>query len=156
MNRLNGLEKIMKKIEKNDDKTVKILNKQKKELLKALEENEKLIQQRLGKSAPTEIKLDLELERLTKRLSVIKDELDKIRAKKQDEVMPLHVRSMDLQERLRNLDTQLNSMSNSSNSNLSRSTFDLNFLSEKKGNDLDAEFSANPPYNPDYPPPYPE
>ncbi|QQP37815.1 Uncharacterized protein FKW44_018213, partial [Caligus rogercresseyi] len=116
----------------------------KKELLKALEENEKLIQQRLGKSAPTEIKLDLELERLTKRLSVIKDELDKIRAKKQDEVMPLHVRSMDLQERLRNLDTQLNSI-----------TFDLNFLSEKKGNDLDAEFSANPPYNPDYPPPYP-
>ncbi|CAB4059942.1 unnamed protein product [Lepeophtheirus salmonis] len=89
MNRLSGLEKRMRKIEKNEDKAVKILNKQKKELLKAIDENEKIIQQKLAKTAPAEIKLELELEKLNKRVDVVKEELEKIRSKKQDEVMPL-------------------------------------------------------------------
>ncbi|XP_040581919.1 uncharacterized protein [Lepeophtheirus salmonis] len=154
MNRLSGLEKRMRKIEKNEDKAVKILNKQKKELLKAIDENEKIIQQKLAKTAPAEIKLELELEKLNKRVDVVKEELEKIRSKKQDEVMPLHIRSCDLQDKLRSLDNQLNNMSTSS---YSKSQLDLNILTDKTGDiNLESSYPPSPPYNPDYPPPYPE
>ena len=63
---MNNLEKRLKKISRSEEKAGKILNKQRKDLIKAIEENEKLIDQRLSKGTPSEVKLDQEIEKLTK------------------------------------------------------------------------------------------
>lgn len=63
---MSNLEKRLRKIEKSEDKAIKILNKRKKDLLKAIEENDKLIEQRLNKGTPAELKIEQEIEKLTK------------------------------------------------------------------------------------------
>ena len=49
------------------------------DLCKALDENEKLIEKRLGKQTPGEIKVTQEIDKLTKRLNQLNSELDKVR-----------------------------------------------------------------------------
>jgi low affinity Fe/Cu permease len=59
------IDKRLRKIEKGEEKALKILSKQRKELLRALEENEKMIGQRLNKGTPAELKVEAEIEKLT-------------------------------------------------------------------------------------------
>ena len=62
----DNIDKQIRKIEKSEEKAVKILNKQHRDLSKALEDNEKLIEQKLEKGTPTELKLEAEIEKLEK------------------------------------------------------------------------------------------
>ena len=60
----DGVEKRLKKIEKSEDKAIKSLTKRRKDLSKAIEENDKLIDTRLNKGTPAEIKLENEIAKL--------------------------------------------------------------------------------------------
>lgn len=66
MSRRDNIEKRIRKIEKSEEKARKILIKQRRELLKALDDNEKLIDQKLNKAWPQEVKIEAEIEKLTK------------------------------------------------------------------------------------------
>ena len=48
------------------------------ELCKALDENEKLIEKSLNKQSPGEVKITQEIDKLTKRLTQLSSELDKV------------------------------------------------------------------------------
>ncbi len=63
----SNLDKVLRRIEKSEEKSLKILFKQRKDLLKALEDNERLIESRLNRGAtPQEVKLEQEIDKLTK------------------------------------------------------------------------------------------
>lgn len=68
MNRLvnTNLDKQMRKIEKREEKAVKVLTQQRRDLIKAIQDNEKLIEQHMAKGTPAEIKLENEIEKLAK------------------------------------------------------------------------------------------
>lgn len=66
MNRRDNIDKQIRKIEKSEEKALKILSKQRRDLSKALDENEKIITQKLGKGTPAELKLEAEIDKLTK------------------------------------------------------------------------------------------
>lgn len=66
MAKADNIEKQIKKIEKSEEKNIKILNKQHKALTKALDDNERLIEQKLDKGTPAELKLEAEIEKLEK------------------------------------------------------------------------------------------
>ncbi len=68
----NNLDKVLKRIEKSEEKSLKILFKQRKDLLKALEDNERLIETKLTRGAsPQENKLEQEIDKLTKVIAVL-------------------------------------------------------------------------------------
>ena len=48
------------------------------ELCRALDENEKLIEKSLSKQGPGEVKITQEIDKLTKRLTQLNSELDKV------------------------------------------------------------------------------
>ena len=58
--------KLLKKIEKSEEKSLKILNQQKRDLVKAIERNEVAIEQKLTKGTPAEVKVEAEIDKLTK------------------------------------------------------------------------------------------
>ena len=64
MNRRDNIDKQMRKLEKSEEKAVKILNKQHRDLLKLIGENDKMIENRLNKGTPQETKLETEIEKL--------------------------------------------------------------------------------------------
>ena len=61
-----NVEKRIRKIEKTEEKSLKILYKQKKDLVKALQENEKVIEVKVSKGSPQEEKMEQEIYKLTK------------------------------------------------------------------------------------------
>ena len=56
--------KRLRKIEKSEEKALKILCKQRKDLIKALEDTDKLIIKKIDKGTPEEAKLEAEIEKL--------------------------------------------------------------------------------------------
>ncbi len=63
----NNIDKVLKRIEKGEEKSLKILFKQRKDLLKALEDNERLIETKLTRGANAqENKVEQEIEKLTR------------------------------------------------------------------------------------------
>jgi len=74
----NAFEKRLRKISKQEAANVRLLEKQELELQRALDENEKLIERGLSKQGPGEIKVTQEIEKLTKRLTQLNSELDKV------------------------------------------------------------------------------
>ena len=61
-----GVEKRLRKISRNEAASVKLLENQEYELCKALDENSKLIEKRLSKQSPGELKITQEVEKLSK------------------------------------------------------------------------------------------
>ena len=59
----DNIDKQIRKIEKSEDKAIKILNKQHRDLSKTLDANERLIEQKLDKGTPVELKLEAEIEK---------------------------------------------------------------------------------------------
>ena len=74
-----GMEKRLKKISKQEAASIKLLEKQESELLKAMEENDKLVETILGKESPAEVKIMADIEKLTKKLQHLDCELGKVK-----------------------------------------------------------------------------
>jgi hypothetical protein len=78
-----GVEKRLKKISKQEAASIKLLEKQESELVKAVDENDKLVETILGKESPAEVKIRAEIEKLTKKLQQLDCELGKVKIIKQ-------------------------------------------------------------------------
>ena len=144
MFRKTGVEKRLRKISRNEAASVKLLENQEFELCKALDENSKLIEKKLGKQSPEELKITQEVEKLSKRLTQLNLDLEKMRLKREDEVTPLRVRGEELEEKLKMTRDQLESVRSVRERSLSLSSLDIRNTSVKK--------SPAPPA----PPPYDE
>ncbi|TRY61880.1 hypothetical protein TCAL_03174 [Tigriopus californicus] len=159
MNRLanTNLDKQMRKIEKSQEKAVKILTKQRRDLTKAIQDNEKLIEQHMAKGTPAEIKLESEIEKLAKRLETMKEEMVQVRIRREERLAPLKDRSEHLKEQLKLVESQLDSTFvlrerrsqsrielDNLNGNLSTSP---QFMSQQTLNE-DYMPSSPPPYSP--------
>ena len=100
----------MRKISRNEAASIKLLESQESELCKALDENSQLIEKRLSKQSPGEVKITQEVEKLSKRLTQLNIDLDKMRLKREDEVTPLRVRGEEMAEKLKMIRNQLESV----------------------------------------------
>lgn len=156
MNRLvnTNLDKQMRKIEKREEKAVKVLTQQRRDLIKAIQDNEKLIEQHMAKGTPAEIKLENEIEKLAKRLEMMKEEMIQIRIRRDERVTPLKNRSEHLKEKLKLVESQLDS-TQGLRERRSQSHIDVD--------NLNGNLSSNPyymsqksldEYTPSSPPPY--
>ena len=79
MFRKGGVEKRLKKISKQEAASLKLLEKQEVELVKAVEENEKLVETILTKETPAEVKIRTEIDKLTGKLRQLNCDLEKVR-----------------------------------------------------------------------------
>ena len=70
--------KRLKKIYKQEAETLRLLENQKAELAKAIEENVKLIQDELEEESPAEMKIRQEIEDLTERVGLLNTQLTKV------------------------------------------------------------------------------
>ena len=100
----------MRKISRNEAASIKLLESQESELCKALDENSQLIEKRLRKQSPGEVKITQEVEKLSKRLTQLNIDLEKMRLKREDEVTPLRVRGEEMAEKLKMIRNQLESV----------------------------------------------
>ena len=139
-----GVEKRLRKISRNEAASIKLLENQESELCKALDENSQLIEKRLSKQSPGELKITQEVEKLSKRLTQLNIDLDKMRLKREDEVTPLRVRGEEMTEKLKMIRNQLESVRSSRERSLSLSSLDTRNIS----------INQSPPPCP--PPPYNE
>ena len=69
----------MKKIYKQEAESLRLLESQKSELTKAVEENEKLVQEILEEESPAEVKIRQEVEELTEKVGLLNSQLLKVR-----------------------------------------------------------------------------
>ena len=74
----NGMEKRLKKINRQEEAGLRLLEKQEMELVKAIEENDKQVEALRSKQSPTEIKLKEEISKLTTKLKQLNNELEKV------------------------------------------------------------------------------
>ena len=74
----NGMEKRLKKINRQEEAGLRLLEKQEIELVKAIEENDKQVEALRSKQSPTEIKLKEEISKLTTKLKQLNNELEKV------------------------------------------------------------------------------
>ena len=74
----NGIEKRLKKINRQEEAGLKLLEKQEMELVKAIEENDKQEEALRSKQSPTEIKLKEEIFKLTTKLKQLNNKLEKV------------------------------------------------------------------------------
>ena len=74
-----GMQKRLKRISKQEAASLKLLEKQESELVKAVEENDKLVETILGKESPAEVKIREEIEKLTRKLQQLDCELGKVK-----------------------------------------------------------------------------
>ena len=139
-----GVEKRLRKISRNEAASVKLLENQEYELCKALDENSKLIEKRLSKQSPGELKITQEVEKLSKRLTQLNIDLEKMRLKREDEVTPLRIRGEELTEKLKITRDQLESVRSVRERSHSLSSLDIRNTSINQ---------SPPPYAP---PPYNE
>jgi len=109
-----------------------------------LDDNEKLIERGLSKQGPGEIKVTQEIEKLTKRLTQLNSELDKMKLKREEELTPLRMRGEELSGKLELVRNQLQSVRNIRERSLSLSSLDI------KNRSLSEEEQAPPPYNENY------
>ena len=69
----------MKKIYKQEAESLRLLESQKSELTKAVEENEKLVQEVLEEESPAEAKIRQEVEEFTEKVGLLNSQLLKVR-----------------------------------------------------------------------------
>ena len=138
-----GVEKRLRKISRNEAASVKLLENQEYELCKALDENSKLIEKRLSKQSPGELKITQEVEKLSKRLTQLNIDLEKMRLKREDEVTPLRVRGEELTEKLKITRDQLVSVRSVRERSHSLSSLDIRNTSINQS----PPPCAPPPYN---------
>ena len=74
----NGMEKRLKKINRQEEAGLRLLEKQESELVKAIHENDKLVELLRSKQSPTEIKIREEISKLTAKLKQLNHELEKV------------------------------------------------------------------------------
>ena len=58
---------------------MRLLESQKAELEKAVEENEKLVEQTLAEESPAEVKIRMDIEELTGKMGLLNSQLEKVR-----------------------------------------------------------------------------
>ena len=129
MFRKTGVEKRLRKISRNEAASIKLLESQESELCKALDENSQLIEKRLSKQSPGEVKITQEVEKLSKRLTQLNIDLEKMRLKREDEVTPLRVRGEEMAEKLKMIRNQLESVRSIRERSLSLSSLDTRNIS---------------------------
>ena len=76
--RANPVEKRLRKISKQEAASLKLLEKQEVELVKAVEENAREVEARLAKETPAEAKLKAEIDRVTRRLASLTSDMEKV------------------------------------------------------------------------------
>ena len=76
--------KRLKKIYKQEAESLRLLESQKSELTKAVEENEKLVKEVLEEESPAEVKIRQEVDELTERVGSLNTQLMKVRKAVQD------------------------------------------------------------------------
>ena len=69
----------MKKIFKQESKSLKLLERQRSELEKAVEENDKLVERSLSNEAADETKIRADIEELTGKMELLNCQLVKVR-----------------------------------------------------------------------------
>ena len=74
----NPVERRLRKISKQEAASLKLLEKQEEELARAVEENQRIVEERLAKESPQEIKIKEEMEKLTKKLGGLTVQLEKV------------------------------------------------------------------------------
>ena len=74
----NPVEKRLRKISKQETASLKLMEKQEQELVKAVEENVRAVETRLSKETPAEAKLKAEIDRLTKRLATLNTDMETV------------------------------------------------------------------------------
>ena len=79
MFRKGGVEKRLKKISIQEAASMKLLEKQEIELVKAVEENERLVETVLVKQSPAEAKIRSEIDKLTRKLKQLNCDLEKVK-----------------------------------------------------------------------------
>ena len=73
-----GVERRLRKIDKNEAASLKLLEKQETDLAAAVDENDRLVEERLGWRGQAEGKMMAEVDKLTKKVSQVNIELDKV------------------------------------------------------------------------------
>ena len=76
MFRKEGIGKRLKKINKQEAASLKLLEQQEAELVKAVDENERLLEATLTKETPREVKIKAEIEKLTKKVEELNCDLE--------------------------------------------------------------------------------
>ena len=74
----DGIGKRLRKISKQEAASLKLLEQQESELVKAVEENERLLETILTKETPREVKIRLEMEKLTKKMEQLSSDLERV------------------------------------------------------------------------------
>ena len=80
MFRKGGVERRLKKISKQEAASIKLLEKQETELVKAAEENDKQVETILARETPAEVKVRTEIEKLSIRFKQLNGELVKVKS----------------------------------------------------------------------------
>ena len=78
MFRKGGMERRLKKINKQEAESIKLLEKQEAELVKAVEENDKQVETIVAKESPAEVETRTEIEKLSIKLQQLKSSLVKV------------------------------------------------------------------------------
>ena len=73
-----GIGKRLKKISKQEAASLKLLEQQEVELMKAMEENERLLDATITKETPREVKINAEIEKLTKKIEQLNCDLEMV------------------------------------------------------------------------------
>ena len=73
------MEKRLRKICKQEGESMRLLDSQKAELEKAVEETEKLVEQTLAEESPAEVKIRMDIEELTGKMGLLNCQLVKVR-----------------------------------------------------------------------------
>ena len=76
--KVNPVERRLRKISKQETASLKLLEKQEAELVKAVQENQEQVAARLARESPAETKLRAEVEKLTRRLAGLGTDLEKV------------------------------------------------------------------------------
>ena len=74
----DGIGKRLRKISKQEAASLKLLEQQESELVKAVEENERLLETILTQETPREVKIRLEMEKLTKKMEQLSSDLERV------------------------------------------------------------------------------
>jgi uncharacterized membrane protein YheB (UPF0754 family) len=137
-----GVEKRLKKINKQEAASLKLFEKQESELVKAVEENDRLVETILAKESPAEVKIRSEIEKITRKLQQLNCELGKVKSLfcyflllyslivkvhtlREEEVRPLRLRSSDLTDKLEMVRFQLASSKTMRERSMSTSSLDM-------------------------------
>eukprot|EP00090_Calanus_glacialis_P014905 TRINITY_DN2376_c0_g1_i2.p1 TRINITY_DN2376_c0_g1~~TRINITY_DN2376_c0_g1_i2.p1 ORF type:complete len:163 (+),score=68.34 TRINITY_DN2376_c0_g1_i2:75-563(+) len=152
-----GVEKRLKKISKHEAASLKLLEKQESELEKAVEENDEQVETILGKESPAEVKIRVEIEKLTRKLQQLDCELGKVHALREKEVRPLRFRGDDLVAKLETVRSQLASSRTIRERSLSTTSLDMRDKSKldlSLARDVRNSPGSAPVLDKDSPPPY--